>query len=324
LDWQMLVVGRRSLSEDEAMDMGTCIKKSLAVTVLVAVVGVLAACPSQAQFTYTTTNGTITITGYTGTNANVVIPTTIDGLPVTSIGAHAFQSASINTVTIPNSVTSMGEDAFGSCSSLTAITVDTNNPVYSSIDGVLFTGNGASFYLVQYPTGKIGDSYRIPDGVSEIGGFAFSGTRLASVTIPESVEGIWELAFFGCSNLRRVYFEGDAPSFMADTFLPASVSTTVYYLPGTTGWGTNYDGVRTAVWQAQIQTADTSFGVKSNQFGFNVNWADGLSVVVEASPSLSHPTWSPLATNTLSGATFYFTDPQWRNYPSRFYRVRSQ
>jgi hypothetical protein len=62
--------------------MKTCIKKSFVVPMLVAVVGVLVACPSQAQFTYTTYNGTITITGYTDTNSVVDIPDTIAGRPL--------------------------------------------------------------------------------------------------------------------------------------------------------------------------------------------------------------------------------------------------
>jgi hypothetical protein len=99
---------------------------------------------------------------------------------------------------------------------------------------------------------------------------------------------------------------------------------TAFYLPGSFGWSTTFAGIRTVLWLPQIQTNGTSFGVKTNQFGFSINWATGLSVVVEASPSLNTPVWSPVVTNTLSGGTFYFTDPQWTNYPSRFYRVRSQ
>jgi hypothetical protein len=83
-------------------------------------------------------------------------------------------------------------------------------------------------------------------------------------------------------------------------------------------------GIPTALWLPQVQVTDTSFGVKSNQFGFNVIWASGMSVVVEASLSLSNPVWSPVATNNLVGDSFYFSEPQWTNYPSRFYRVRSQ
>ena len=69
----------------------------------------------QAQFTYTTNNGTITITGYTGPGGAVTIPSTINGLPVTSIGDWAFgDCTSLTSVTIPNSVTSIGTDAFDS------------------------------------------------------------------------------------------------------------------------------------------------------------------------------------------------------------------
>ena len=69
----------------------------------------------QAQFTYTTNNGTITITGYTGSGGAVTIPSTINGLPVTSIGDYAFYNCtSLTSVTIPNSVTSIGDEAFWS------------------------------------------------------------------------------------------------------------------------------------------------------------------------------------------------------------------
>jgi hypothetical protein len=47
-----------------------------------------------------------------------------------------------------------------------------------------------------------------------------------------------------------------------------------------------------------------------------------MSVVVEASTDLSNPSWYPLATNTLTTGSAYFSDPQWANYPSRFYRLR--
>ena len=65
-----------------------------------------------------------------------------------------------------------------------------------------------------------------------------------------------------------------------------------------------------------------SFGVLTNRFGFIISWASNLSVVVEAS-SLADPTWVPLQTNTLTGGSCYFSDPQWTNCPSRFYRLRS-
>ncbi len=70
----------------------------------------------QAQYTYTTNNGTITITEYTGIGGDVTIPATINGLPVTRIGPRAFYGCSnLTSVTIPDSVTCIGEEAFVEC-----------------------------------------------------------------------------------------------------------------------------------------------------------------------------------------------------------------
>ena len=162
--------------------------------------------------------------------------------------------------------------------------------------------------------GKTG-SYRVPDSV------AFSNcSSLTSVTIPNSVISIGIDAFYNCSSLTRAYFQGSPPSF-SDLF--AYAATIVYYLPGTTGWGTTFGDRRTALWLPQVQTNDATFGVQTNHFGFTINWATDKVVVVEASMDLTNPTWSPVGTNTLVGGTSYFVDPQSTQYPNRFYRLRS-
>lgn len=77
----------------------------------------------QAQFTYLNNNGTLAITGYAGTNNEVAIPSTIDGWPVTAIGNNAFDGhVDVTNITFPNSLTSIGEEAFAECV-LTSITV---------------------------------------------------------------------------------------------------------------------------------------------------------------------------------------------------------
>src|SRR5258706_3615852 len=95
--------------------------------------------------------------------------------------------------------------------------------------------------LIQYPEGKTG-SYTIPNGVIYIGGAAFAFcTRLTSVRIPKNVIYIGESAFHSCTSLKGVYFQGNAPSYSEGVFAGAD-NATVYYLPGTTGWGATFAG----------------------------------------------------------------------------------
>jgi hypothetical protein len=106
----------------------------------------------------------------------------------------------------------------------------------------------------------------------------------------------------------------------------SAANPTIYYLPGTTGWGSTFDGCPTALWflpNPLILNHCPSFGVKTNQFGFTISWATNIPVVVEACTDLANPIWNPVATNTLTAGSSYFCDPQWTNYPSRYYRLRS-
>ena len=365
-----------------------------------------AGCPAVLlPYSYTTSRGTITITNYKGTDTDVTIPSTINGLPVTGIASSSSgllgYNSSVTNVTIPYSIIYIGSGAFGPFvypgalppdTFLRAITVDTNNPVYSSVDGVLIDKIHGT--LIQYPCGKAGSNYTIPnnvtniandafyyctnlanvtipnsvtsiggaafqwcfsltnaiigDGVTRIGAnafyytgltsviigrkvasigdYAFVGTRLTNITIPASVAFIGVHVFGSCHNLTGVYFQGNAPSLAnsgINLFLYESIN--VYYLPGTTGWSSTFANVPaepTFLWKPHVQTGDASFGVQSNQFGFNINWASGQIVVVEGSTNMVD--WIPVQTNTLTSDTVYFSDPQWTNHTLRFYRLRSQ
>jgi hypothetical protein len=70
-----------------------------------------------------------------------------------------------------------------------------------------------------------------------------------------------------------------------------------------------------------ILNGEPSFGVGANGFGFTISWATNASVVVEAATNLANPVWIPVSTSPLTGGTNYFSDPQWTNYPGRFYRA---
>ena len=63
--------------------------------------------------------------------------------------------------------------------------------------------------------------------------------------------------------------------------------------------------------------------MRTNEFGFNISWASGSTVVIEAATNLANLVWFPIQTNTLTGDSLYFGDPDWTNYPGRYYRLRS-
>lgn len=102
---------------------------------------------------------------------------------------------------IPASVTRIDESAFDLCFNLT-ITVHSDNPVYSSENGVLF--NKDKTELIRYPVKQFGD-YTIPHSVKKIGRYAFSEcSRLTSITIPNSVTEIEYYAFKKCTGLTAI------------------------------------------------------------------------------------------------------------------------
>ncbi len=176
----------------------------------------------------------------------------------------------------------------------------TNNPAYSSVAGILFDKNQTT--LIRCPGGIAG-----------------------SCTIPSSVTSIGNFAFLNDYRVNTVYFEGNAPSLGSSVF---DDSLTIYFLPGTTGWTSPFGWMPAVLWNPQAQTIDPSFGVRTNQFGFNITGSSNLVIVVESCTNFVNPVWSPVSTNTLNtfigtNGTSYFSDPQWTNYPSRFYRLRS-
>jgi hypothetical protein len=237
---------------------------------------------------------------------------------VASIQSYAFNACtSLTSVRIPTNVTNIMAGAFASCLAMAAIAVDSGNPAYSSVDGVLF--NKGQTALVQYPAGKPGNDYTMPNTVATIADAALLGcSALSDFKIPDSVSSLDNYAFYNCTRLTGVYFQGNAPSLGSNVFDNAN-NATVYYLPGATGWGATFGGRPTALWRPLIQ----GVGIHTNRLGFTIAWAGGRVVTVEACTNLGSPAWSALQTSTLTSDSLYFSDPQWANYTTRFYRLHS-
>ncbi len=218
---------------------------------------------------------------------------------LTSIGSWTFTACKLTSFTIPKNVSSVGAGAFNDCASLTAITVDTNNPFYSSTDGVLFYGSQT--FLVECPGSKEG-AYSIPNSVTSIVpmGF-FCCKRLTSVTIPNGLAYLGQDAFSHCFSLTGVYFKGNAPTLGGMPVFALTTNVTVYYLPGTTGWGPTFGDHPTAVWMLQAPTIPIPPRTQTAEIGS----AAHFSVYAVGSPLLTYQWFfndsvpvGPLTTNS--------------------------
>jgi hypothetical protein len=130
----------------------------------------LAILPARAQFGYTTnTDGTLTITNYTGPGGNITFPATIDGLPVSGLGTNVIPAtnSTVTGITIPGSITNLAAQTFQMCEGITNVILGYGIPI-------------------------------IPNQM------CFSCTNLVSVAIPNSVTSIGTNAFNYCISLENV------------------------------------------------------------------------------------------------------------------------
>ena len=194
--------------------------------------------------------------------ANITIPNS-----VITIAECAFVNCfKLTSITIPSSVTGIGENAFLNCYIMSSIIVDSDNPNYCSVDGVLF--NKSMTNLIKYPHGKEA-AYEIPAGVTAIEKNAIYWCKnLTAVTIPVSVKNIGWMAISSNTNLQEVIYLGNQTQWANVTIgednsdlSDKKLSITVY--KGTCGanasWRLDQHGVLTVSGEGAINNYSASY-----------------------------------------------------------------
>lgn len=237
------------------------------------------------DFAAESSNNKLTITKYLGHSISVNIPATINDMPVIAIGSHAFENSKINSIMLPNSVTSIGDHAFYDCVSINSITLPAN--LISIGDNAFGYCYGLTSVTIPSSVFSIGNyafeacynlkSVSIPSSVTSIGNQAFTGCGLTSIAIPNSVTNIGGGAFSDCP-LTSIALDQNNPvySISPDGVLfnkemtklmiyPVSKPGSVYTIPkGVTEIGNNaFDGcknlIRIIIPETVISIGNSSF-----------------------------------------------------------------
>lgn len=176
------------------------------------------------DFDFTPDNTAVIVTNYKykGTAADVTIPSRYQGKPVTAIEHAAFFNSAVTSVTIPDSVTSIDDNAFGFCSQLTNISIP---------NSVTYIGFSAFAHCTSLK------SITLPSSLSFISGSLFSGcSQLTTIHIPDSVPSIQSYAFYHCRNLETIRIPVSVTLIETDAFAGCPSSMTVTYSGSKTRW----------------------------------------------------------------------------------------
>ncbi len=243
-----------------------------ALVTLVVITSMSVNAETDGYFTYTVSNGEATITDVdTAISGDVIIPSTLGGYPVTSLGDSAFSDcAAITNITIPDSIKSIGTRAFYGCTGITEITIPAsvtdigtqifykasnlhtvyyNSTYYSEdnqflnlkhIEKIVFGGSRVPNYILQNNTTV--KEVVIGDSVESIGYLAFYGcSNLMSITIGSSVTSIGGEAFYGCSSLTSIVIPDSVTSIGKYAFYDCSSLTSVYITDISAWYGIDFD-----------------------------------------------------------------------------------
>jgi len=180
---------------------------------------------------------------------------------VLKIDTSCFHDSQLVSASVPASVITIGNQSFCLAKSLTTILVDKNNTYFCDENGILFNKDKTN--ILRYPSGRLAESYVVPESVKIVGHsafqtcrnlktvqfpsrletikpLAFNGARsLSQIMIPSTVKTIEYKAFLACMYLTDAYFYGDVPtSWGTDAFKNTASAFTIHYIEGKSGWTT--------------------------------------------------------------------------------------
>lgn len=196
-------------------------------------------------------NTAVIVTRYNGTAADVTIPSCYKGKPVTMIDHAAFFNSVVTSVTIPDSVTSIDDNAFGFCSQLTNISIP---------NSVTYIGFSAFAHCTSLK------SITLPSSLSSISEALFSGcSQLTTIHIPDSVLSIQSNAFYHCRNLETIRIPVSVTLIETDAFAGCPSLMTVTYPGSKTQWdaitkGSNNDVLENNLICAKLEATFTADG----------------------------------------------------------------
>ena len=289
---------------------------------------------TEFDYTYINNDTEISIVDYVGDDTNVVIPNTIDGLPVTEIGNYAFSGcSSIETVEIPSGITRIGYEAFEMCDNLKTFTVGENieeigyycfygcsnlKMVYYNAtgDNVMaydaFSGCGslekfvASDKVTYIPDYILSDAYslsvvELSETIERIGYGAFSYcTNLQSIDLPEKLKVIESDAFYYCSSLSELKLPSSLVSIGSYAFYRCSISD--INLPDTlTGIGSYAFYNCTNLTSVDVTKSVTTIG------SYAFSNCSNLSHISIANDEAS------VYANSFNGTAYYNDESNWEN-----------
>lgn len=176
------------------------------------------------DFDFILNNTAVIVTNYKckGTAADVTIPSRYQGKPVTTIGHAAFFNSAVTSVTIPDSVTSIDDNAFGFCSQLTNISIP------NSVTSI-------GFSAFEHCTSL--KSITLPSSLRNISMFLFHNcSQLTTIQIPDSVLSIQDYAFGNCISLETIHIPVSVTSIGNRAFAGCPSSMTVTYSGSKKQW----------------------------------------------------------------------------------------